>query len=77
MNEVSIENILKTIKALRLSMGISQAQAASMAKISTSFYGMLERGNRCLSVEHLIKISEVFGCNITDILEMAENSENI
>ena len=75
MNEITIETLLKTIKALRESVGMTQANAAKAAGISTSFYGMLERGDRSLSIEHLIKIADVFGCNITDILEMTENSK--
>ncbi|MCR5261308.1 MAG: helix-turn-helix transcriptional regulator [Candidatus Gastranaerophilales bacterium] len=74
MKEITVENILNTLKTLRESMGISQAQAAKAAGISTSFYGMLERGNRCMSIEHLIQFAKVFDCDITDILEMTENS---
>jgi len=74
MKEITVDNILNTLKTLRESMGISQSQAAKAAGISTSFYGMLERGNRCMSVEHLIKFAKVFDCDIADILEMTENS---
>lgn len=74
MTDVKVEKILKTIKAIRESLNFSQAKVAKEAGISTSFYGMIERGDRSLSVEHLIKIAEVFECNITDLLDIAENS---
>ena len=74
MQEINVEKILHIIKSIREEFGYSQAEMAKRTGISTSFYGMLERGNRCLSVEHLIKISNALDCNITDILNIAENN---
>lgn len=76
MREVTVENILNLIKQMRTECGLSQAEAAKAANISTSFYGMIERGNRTLSVEQLIEIIKIFDCNLTDFLEMLELSEN-
>ncbi len=76
MREVTVENILNLIKQMRTECGLSQAEAAKAANISTSFYGMIERGNRTLSVEQLIEIIKIFDCNLTDFLEMLEISEN-
>ncbi len=75
MKEVSIENILHLIKQLRIESGLSQAQAAKLANISTSFYGMIERGNRTLSVEQLIEIIKIFDLGLTDFLELLEINE--
>lgn len=74
MREVTVESILKLIKQMRIESGLSQAQAAKAANISTSFYGMIERGNRTLSVDQLIEIVKIFDCNLTDFLEMLEMS---
>lgn len=76
MRDVTVENILNLIKQMRTECGLSQAEAAKAANISTSFYGMIERGNRTLSVEQLIEIIKIFDCNLTDFLEMLEMSEN-
>ena len=76
MREVTVENILNLIKQMRTECGLSQAEAAKAANISTSFYGMIERGNRTLSVEQLMEIIKIFDCNLTDFLEMLEISEN-
>ena len=75
MRKITLENILNLIKRLRTEMGISQADAAKAANISTSFYGMIERGNRTLSVEQLIEIVKIFDCNLTDFLEILEMEE--
>lgn len=75
MSEITVENILNLIKQMRTECGLSQAEAAKAANISTSFYGMIERGNRTLSVEQLIEIIKIFDCNLTDFLEMLETSE--
>lgn len=74
MREITVESILKLIKQMRIESGLSQAQAAKAANISTSFYGMIERGNRTLSVDQLIEIVKIFDCNLTDFLEMLEMS---
>ncbi len=75
MREVTVERILNLIKQMRTESGLSQADAAKAANISTSFYGMIERGNRTLSVEQLIEIVKIFDCNLTDFFEMLEMSE--
>lgn len=75
MKEITIENILNLIKQLRVESGLSQSQAAKLVNISTSFYGMIERGNRTLSVEQLIEIVKIFDLSLTDFLELLEMNE--
>ena len=75
MREITVNNILNLIKQMRVECGFSQADAAKAANISTSFYGMIERGNRTLGVEQLIEIIKIFDCTFTDFLEMLEMSE--
>ena len=70
-----MEKILKTIKAIRVSECISQSEMAKRLGMSTSFYGMLERGNRTLSVEMLIKTAEAFDCDLSDLIMIAETEE--
>ncbi len=75
MKEVNVNNILKFIKIFRISENLSQAQMAEKLGISVSFYGMIERGNRVLSVQQLIKIANAFDYSIVDFLETIENPE--
>ena len=74
MDNLNVKKILSVIKAMREELGYSQAEMAKWSEMSTSFYGMIERGNRCLNIENLIKISNALDCDITDILEIAENN---
>jgi DNA-binding XRE family transcriptional regulator len=73
MKEITVQNILNLIKQMRIEKGLSQAQAAKLANISTSFYGMIERGNRTLSIEQFISIVKIFDCSISDFLEILED----
>ena len=75
MKEVNVSNILKFIKTLRISENLSQAQMAEKLGISVSFYGMIERGNRVLSAQQLIKIANAFDYSIVDFLETIESLE--
>lgn len=75
MEKISLEKILKTIKAIRVSESISQSEMAKRLGMSTSFYGMLERGNRTLSVEMLIKTAEAFDCVLSDLIMITETEE--
>lgn len=75
MEKICLEKILKTIKAIRVSESISQSEMAKRLGMSTSFYGMLERGNRTLSVEMLIKTAEAFDCDLSDLIMIAEAEE--
>ena len=75
MEKICLEKILKTIKAIRVSESISQSEMAKRLGMSTFFYGMLERGNRTLSVEMLIKTAEAFDCDLSDLIMIAETEE--
>lgn len=75
MEKICLEKILKTIKAIRVSESISQSEMAKRLGMFTSFYGMLERGNRTLSVEMLIKTAEAFDCDLSDLIMIAETEE--
>ena len=70
-----MEKIVKTIKTIRVAESISQSEMAKRLGMSTSFYGMLERGNRTLSVEMLIKTAEAFDCDLSDLIMIAETEE--
>lgn len=75
MEKICLEKILKTIKTIRVSESISQSEMAKRLGMSTSFYGMLERGNRTLSVEMLIKTAEAFDCDLSDLIMIVETEE--
>jgi transcriptional regulator with XRE-family HTH domain len=58
MTEESSKQIAKKLKSIRRSQGLTQADVASKAGISTNYYARVERGEVRLSVETLIKIAK-------------------
>ena len=75
MTEITTEKLLAIIKKYRQELGYSQAEMAKKSSISTSFYGMLERGCRSLTIEYLIKIAKALDCTAIDLLEMVETEK--
>lgn len=59
----------KRIRAQRKLLGISQDELAAMAGISYSFIGLIERGDRKLSLETLVKISEALNISCDTLLQ--------
>lgn len=73
MEKEYIEKVLNKIKDLRNSSNMKQAEIAAKAGFTTSYYGMIERGSRTLSLEYLYKIANAFDCDVVDLLMMCEN----
>jgi transcriptional regulator with XRE-family HTH domain len=71
------KKLAKTIKQLRLESGLSQEKLASMLKIARPIISQIERGNRKISVEELIKLSEIFNVPIQNLLDLEKLPEII
>ena len=56
------------IRHKRLSNGLSQDAASEKIGVSESFYGHIERGDRKLSVESLVKIAEYLDLSLDFLL---------
>lgn len=65
-------SLLKLIKNLRVGMSLSQSAMAAKIGMSTSFYGMIERGERTMSIEYFFKIAEGLDCSPIDLLMILE-----
>ncbi|WP_227762806.1 helix-turn-helix domain-containing protein [Zhaonella formicivorans] len=57
------------IRKERLSRGLTQEVLAEKANVSVSFMGQIERGERKLSLETLIKIGNVLGLSFDYLLQ--------
>lgn len=53
----------------------TQEQMAEIIGVSTGFYGMIERGEKALSIAKLVKIYEKLGTDITYLLTGNEKGE--
>ena len=64
-----------TLKELRKKKGITQEQLAEMMNVSIQMVSNLERGNKAIKIENLIKISEILDVS-TDYILTGKYTEN-
>ncbi len=62
------------IKNKRLNLGLSQEKVSEKLDISESFYSRIERGERILSVESLIKIAIFYDLSVDYLLLDSTNT---
>lgn len=65
------------IKELRERMGISQQRLADMLKVSRPTISQIENEGRKISVDELIKLSEIFNLSIESLLDLEKEPEVI
>ena len=61
-------DIGKRLGAFRETMALTQKEMAVQLEISTTHYGQVERGQKCISIKKLILLHACFGADITYIL---------
>lgn len=66
------KTLVQIIKHLRTKKGITQEQMAFEINISTSYLGMIERGERNISLKNICSISKYFNKKPSELLEMVE-----
>mgnify|MGYP006377953583 CR=1 FL=1 len=70
-----IEKVLKKIREARKNKGLSHENMANELDMSPSAYNKLERGETTLSLERLLKISEILEVNVGDILDIVPTNQ--
>lgn len=65
------------IKGLRERMGIKQQRLADMLKVSRPTISQIENEERKISVDELIKLSEIFNLSIESLLDLEKEPEVI
>lgn len=61
------------IREKRLELGLSQIQLADKLSVGQSAVAMWENGAAYPRVEILIKLSEIFGCTLDELVKGEEN----
>ena len=56
------------IKRLRSAAGLSQEELALRSGLNTSYFGQVERGEKCPTVDTIYKIAEALGVSPTELL---------
>ena len=69
------EALGRRIRAQRKLLGITQEELSVMAGVSCSFIGLIERGDRKLSLETLVSISDALNISCDSLLQDSLNSD--
>lgn len=59
---------METIRERRKAMGLTQKQLAKLIDVTESQVSQIENGKRNPGFETLLKLGEVFGCSVDDIV---------
>ena len=67
-------NVGLNIKELRKQRGLLQKQVAEAIGVHPSNYNKIEKGERQLTIDMLVKVSRLFSCSVEEILFLEEKT---
>lgn len=59
----------KKIRAEREKLGISQERFGELAKVHRTYVGMIERGEKNITLQNLIKFAKALNLNVRDLID--------
>lgn len=77
MNNCDLSEIGKRIQILRKKANYTQEQVAEMMNVSVQMISNVERGNKAIKIENLLKLSEIFNISTDYILTGKENATDL
>ena len=77
MNNCDLSEIGKRIQILRKKANYTQEQVAEMMNVSVQMISNVERGNKAIKIENLLKLSEIFNISTDYILTVKENATDL
>ncbi|MGX2948775.1 helix-turn-helix domain-containing protein [Frederiksenia canicola] len=63
-----MNTIGRAIAKYRQAMGLTQAQLAEMLSIGNDAVSRMERGTTVPTMQRLLELSEIFGCELADLI---------
>lgn len=57
------------IRAERMRKGISQEQFGEIAKVHRTYVGMIERGEKNITLQNLVKFAKALGMQVRDLID--------
>lgn len=67
-------NVSSNIRQLRKQYGLLQKQVAEAIGVHPSNYNKIEKGERQLTIEMLVKLSKLFKCSVEEILYLENDT---
>ena len=69
MNKILLDRFGKRIKELRQSLHLSQEALAERADVHRTYVGMIERGEKNITLSNINKFSKALGVAMSELLE--------
>ncbi len=76
INKVLIKEFGQKIKILRSELNISQEQLSFETGFHRTYIGMIERGERNISLTNMAVFAKVFNMNISELLDFSSINPN-
>lgn len=62
-----------TVRKLRTQQGLSQEQLAEKANLHRTYIGMIERGEKNITLENIEKIAKALGITLAELMNLEKN----
>lgn len=62
-----------TVRKLRSQQGLSQEQLAEKANLHRTYIGMIERGEKNITLENIEKIAKALGITLAELMNLEKN----
>jgi len=74
MKELSWKEVSVRLKALRKQHKLTIEKLAERVEVSSSFIGLIEKGESGISLENLYKLAQVYNCSLDYLVSGKENA---
>jgi len=71
LNQALIEEFGKRIRQLRTERNLSQEQLAELTGFHRTYIGMVERGERNISLSNIAVFAKTFGLSVSELFEFS------
>lgn len=77
MDEIDLQEIGRRIQNRRKQQGYTQEQLAEMMNVSIQMISNLERGNKAIRIDNLVRLSRILEVSTDYILTGRQSSEDV
>lgn len=70
-------NLGIAIRQLRVQLEFSQEELADKCGLHRTYIGSVERGERNIAIDNVIKLSVALNCRVSDIILLAESMDEL